>query len=280
MNCSSTTKNILEGNCTYYSEKCNFTKLDNGCFVFNPDGKLYQKGEGTAANLRFRDNTIVPLLMIFVTYKDEPRTSIMELKHHEYLSGQYNLNLQKEITSRQPAPYISNCTWNGIGSDNTLLNRYTRKNCYTSCMVRRIYDECGDVMDHMRHFITAEMSARVKKKNESETRKCLNEQWEKRSAYDLPPVGCNCPYSCHDIVYKYQFEKWEDVDGKSWNLYIRFTERSITYITQEPLYTIPGTLSNLGGFMGLLAGLSLLSLVEILLFVMMSFTKFIKDLYK
>ena len=279
MNCSSTTINILEGNCTYYTEKCNFTQLDNGCLIFNADGTLNQKGEGNAAYLQFRDNTVEPFLKVFVTHPDEPKTSIMELKHHDYLSGKYNLKLQKEVTKRLPAPHISKCTVNGANSDNTLPNRYTRRNCYSSCMVRRIFEECEDVMDHMSHYITDEMKARVTTKNESKIRDCLDKVWKDRRAHDLPPVGCNCPYACDDILYKYQFEKWEDLKtfkDNTWDLYIRFTERSITYITQEPLHTIPDVLSNLGGFMGLLAGLSVLSLAEILLFVVMSFARFVK----
>ena len=256
------------------------TRLDNGCFVFNPNGTLYQKGEGDVANIEFWDNTTEPNLLIFISHKDQPRTSIMELAHHNHMSGLYNLLLQKEITRRQPAPYISNCTWDGLHTDNTLPNRYTRSNCLASCMVRRIFDKCGDVMDHLSHFITDEMKAKVNKKSESETRECLNEVWIERMDHDLPPVGCNCPYACHDIIYKYQFEKWQDVQDNYWNMYIRFSERSIRYVTQEPLHTIPGTLSNLGGFMGLLAGLSVLSLAEILLFIVVCLVKFTKDCFK
>ena len=292
--CEYISNSTLEGTCQYYSKKCNLIKLRNGCFVFNSGGNLTQKGDGDAVELQFKDTSLndnvihsymnkskgnLLQLLVFIHNFDEPQSHIMELSKSMYPFGFYNIQLQKEVTKRQPPPYISNCSENGAGTENLLKQRYTRRNCYDSCRVRRLYSKCGAVLDHMENFNTSDMSSNVGEKSESELRECLDEHWHLDQHVDLPPKGCDCPYPCNDIIYKQQVQKV--IDSKNnWHFFVRYSERSITHITQTPLYTIPNALSNLGGFMGLLAGLSVLSLAEIIFFLSICLTRAILALRK
>ena len=49
-----------------------------------------------------------------------------------------------------------------------------------------------------------------------------------------------------------------------WQIYVRFKNHRVTHIQEIPAYTIPELLAELGGILGLLTGMSVLTIVELL----------------
>ena len=52
-----------------------------------------------------------------------------------------------------------------------------------------------------------------------------------------------------------------------WDFYLTYKQRRVTHITEKPLLNIHEALANLGGIKSLLVGTSVLSIVEVIVFV-------------
>ena len=244
--------------------------------MFNPDEKLVQKGDGIAAQTRFYlDFPENQHLLFFHHHFDQPREPVQEMQRYWNSQGEYSVVIQKQISNKQPYPYVSECSKDGTESDNLLTYPYTKRNCQDSCLIRRMHRKCGDVLDYLTQYLTPEMKMMKINRNEAEIRKCLHEIWKEYLEWNLPQKGCNCPYPCDEITFKQEPVRVEK--SKNWVFYMRYRERSILTLSEVPLYTLSSILSSLGGNMGLMAGLSVLSVAEILIYCIMTIMRAIRE---
>ena len=260
-------------NCTHYKETCNITRLHNGCVVFNSDGSLKQKGDGESAHLSLRvsddygtlkeDDNL--WLLLFINHFDELNTRINELGQYYHNPGSYTVYLEKEVYNRLPDPYPSNCSVDGADSDNILNIRYSRRGCYESCGIKRMLNKCEAVLDGFLHYFDKGAPRTVGNASRDNTRQCLSETLT--NARFEPPMGCKCPYPCSDVIYKHTTQKFESHEANEWDFYLQYKQRRVTHITETPLMNIAQALANLGGIKGLLIGTSVLSIVEVIVFV-------------
>ena len=252
------------------------TKLDNGCLVFNPDGKLVQKGDGIAVSIHVHlDSSVNQTLLFYDHHFDQPHKPTQEMDRYRTNTGNYNVVIQKQVSIRQPSPYVSKCIIDGANSENLLSHPHTKRNCYDSCLVRRMYSKCGDVLDYLTPYLTPEMKIKRSNEKEEETRMCLYAIWKKHLEWGIPQEGCNCPHPCHEISFKQEPAKFANADN--WVFYMRYRERSILTFSEVPLYSLSSILSSLGGNMGLMAGLSVLSIAEILIYAVMTIIKAVRE---
>ena len=54
---------------------------------------------------------------------------------------------------------------------------------------------------------------------------------------------------------------------EDWTLYVKCPIPRTTYIQEVPIYTMDKLLSEVGGYLGLFVGMSILSLIEILVYI-------------
>ena len=96
-------------------------------------------------------------------------------------------------------------------------------------------------------------------------RKCLLQFLE--AAIYSPAEECNCPLSCHEIQFNQLFLKTKEEKMNVWQLAFQYRSRKTTIMGEFPLYTPLGLLSDVGGLVGLLVGMSLLSVIELTVYL-------------
>lgn len=262
--CRPRVESPLSYTCKYYDEPCQLINTDNGCFTFNAEGNFTQQGDGSPVQLDFYapNATTETALLLFVNHFDEPFTRIHELSYYEERPGIYWLDVVKEVFTRLPAPYPNKCHSPKAGT-NYSTTRYNRLNCYNSCVLQRMFDDCGAIIDFSSKD-AEHMIGDIHNYSEKANKECLHEHLNR--AIQLPPKGCSCPYPCFDITYNSKTSRAGDSQDH-WKFNLKHEQRRVIYITELPLKTVPEALSNLGGIKSLLLGTSVLSFVELVLFV-------------
>ena len=272
--CRPITDTLISVNCSHYQETCNVTQLDNGCVVFNSDGSLQQKGDGGSTHIVVSmPENATDWLLIFVTNSYEPNKRINEVEQYMQKPGTYTIHLEKEVFERLPHPYPSNCSIDGAGSDNLLNMRYSRRNCYESCGVSSMVNKCGAVVDAFQDYFGNGTLMTPGNASANFTRQCLFESL--LDVIYLPQIGCRCPYPCSDTSYKHTLQKMFMHETKKWHFFLKYKQRRVTYITEKALISIAQALAYLGGIKSLLVGTSVLSIVEVIIFIGMVISSFI-----
>ena len=181
--------------------------------------------------------------------------------------GFYNLEIESvTVTNRLHAPYAPNCSDGGHGV-NVFGGNYTKQKCYETCLLRAMIRECGGVVDQYRKYMTPSdesllNSTRVTKTVE-EVRECIRTLYLHHK--------CRCPLPCYEVTYQYRLTNNSELilSNAVGDFSFRMIDQNkrITEVTQVPIYTSDDFFADIGSWLGLLAGVSLLSLVEIFVFI-------------
>ena len=250
--------------CHYYYKNCSVKVLNNGCILLNPAGQMTQQGTARPIEIRFsRPAGVLSPIIILIQGHEEPYHRFIELDQYVKYPGEYEVNLEKVVISRLPDPYPQKCTSDGKDTDIILESgeTYTRSKCYHGCALRRMFKECGAVIDLWKKTANQILTSNATKLSDSVKRKCLKRNMQ--NARGLPPRLCNCPFACSGTFYNPTFIKERDSTNK-WSLNIRYEQLRLQVIQERAQSTLSDMLSTLGGLLGLLAGMSFLSLIEII----------------
>ena len=187
--------------------------------------------------------------------------------------GTYDVMIHdKRVNYRLKHPFPSNCT--DGENRNIFPGPYTVKKCQDTCLFNKMLRECGTVVDHWRKYIHKNIS--------------INETWE-FTASCLKHVArkrinnsfCQCPLSCSETTF--------DTDLKQMQ-YIAYTnvaefrlvyeKNTFTMVTEIDAYPFEKFLTDIGSWCGLFTGMSVLSIVEILIFLLLAMVALCKKLRK
>ena len=255
----------------YTKSNCSFRGTTNhpGCVTFNPDQTIEQQGDGKHYNARFQVvSSLFTGVFLFLHKKHE--LPINFINRHEYVvtKGQTDVELYREDIKRLPVPYSSNCT-NHKGPCKSL--------CMQSCYARHILNECGAVGNFWKNYIPPEMvhAHHNSNKTDQEIRNCLQDFIHGF----LPDCKCNTP--CEETVFKATVKKVMAVPfnvpkkyRKASQITVFFKELKVKKITQLPAYDATHFMADVGGLLGLLAGMSALSVFEVLACLVLYATDF------
>ena len=81
--------------------------------------------------------------------------------------------------------------------------------------------------------------------------------------------GCNCPLACKEVDFKPMF--FRSFDSNMWKFEVSYKSPQNITITEEQLYTSKNLFADVGAILGLLSGVSVVSIVEIVVFIGLSF---------
>ena len=178
----------------------------------------------------------------------------------------FQLSFKKVIVKRLPSPYTSKCVANS--PRNIFPGDYSLEHCMASKRCLDSFKKCGGSYDYCDLFIPKEYRKKYsQKKSILEMHKCLQESY-----YDNRRVT-DCDLPCDETTYEiygssYHFR--EDPNNTRFKLSMRFEEPyTFRMETEEELYSWGDLLGGLGGNFGLFCGFSMLSLVEILNYVVL-----------
>ena len=245
-------------------------KIYPECITFNPDGNISVPYTGLDISIKFY---IYPTESVNMTYLvgmhdfDGSRVAL-----HEMTAGRYEFQLRERMDiHRLGKPYPSNCT---AGKHlNMFPGRYTQEKCKDTCLVKLLLKRCGHVPDMFKSFMTEEDMKLVRKVDG--IRNC----WRETYIYFYAGDGhnhCECPLSCNDVSYDYVFltqEKWHAKN--STEIHLICTSLKKVHLIELPAYPITKFMSDIGGWLGLLVGMSALSVVEIIAYLALKMSVFL-----
>ncbi|XP_071950186.1 acid-sensing ion channel 1-like isoform X2 [Antedon mediterranea] len=174
-----------------------------------------------------------------------------------------------------PHPYPSNCTSRAL----KYTKAYTETNCINECKYRYITEIC-----ECKH---PTMSADVRDCTIEESIRCA---FEEEVNFYNSGTKCDCPIACEQTFYnnristsywpanyvlgdyldKTGYTTKEDIRENLLQLQIYFEEMNFQIVTEVPTFSKLQLLSEIGGNMGLLCGMSLITIIEFLEFGFLS----------
>ena len=193
-----------------------------------------------------------------------------------------------KIINRLRAPFKSNCS-NGEGDVNVFPEPYTRQKCKRTLKFKELLKYCSAVPDYWQQFVKPHHQKGWDFEGCNRTSEnilwCFLRHMPKNDI-DVPK---KCPMPCRETVFEIDIETEKLYDQNRIDDHkrdpsdprlsilprfdVEFEDQRITEITEVPVYTMDDFFSDVGGWLGLLAGVSFLSLVEIVAFIFGSLTE-------
>ena len=208
------------------------------------------------------------------------------------------VSMQKTEYKRLPSPFPSNCSI-GEGIGNYFSEAYSKEACIESCHVRNMLQTCGVVMDrweNLTRYVSNTHEINATKYNAKEKESCIKKLFSKMLK-NFVPENCYCPppcikskydpilsligdpTSCNSIYMRRQCpipnqpkDLLPNIQGQCFyfDLLLQYRANRFAYVTETPFYSISNLLADVGSIVGTLAGISVLSFVELLLFFTIS----------
>lgn len=175
----------------------------------------------------------------------------------------YDISTEKTIIKRLPYPFPSNCS-NEKGND-LFPGKYSRHTCIESYIFTDMYKQCGDVIDYVRPFIPYGIRKTFsKRKRIKEMKHCL-QQYSTKEIKDA--LYCHFPCESLELSIIPSFTD-NMIYPDTYTVNIHFHQIDIIRMIEEKeLYSWYQMTSQVGGFVGLIIGASLMSLVEIIAYL-------------
>ena len=138
-----------------------------------------------------------------------------------------------------------------------------------TCILKRLIAGCGALPEHILQYAPRLRTLLPKHNNrtDDEIRRCLR---------TVSTTGCDrgCRVSCSEMIIQNRriITTKEGFYKNKGGPIIRFSfnSKTLTNITEIPVYPAEKFVTDIGGWLGLFSGMSLLSVLEIILFVTLS----------
>ena len=145
---------------------------------------------------------------------------------------------------------------------------------------------CGDVPDHWKEYV---------RPHHVRGKWAQNKSYETiygcmafvQSSYYLAAMNIDlmkCPLPCREVIFGSTIEPRErqSIDSGITRsiVEVKFQSKRVTEITEVPVYTSDDFLSDVGSWLGLLVGMSFLSVVEVITFLFLAAVEKLAKLHK
>ena len=209
-------------------------------------------------------NKNVQLVKVYI--HDQSDVALMDYEHF-HIKQNYSLYIDfsdKQIFTRLPSPHPSNCS-HGQYDDSILPPPYTINKCIYTCWFRKMISQCGAVPQHVHDYAPSikKLLPKTQNRSDSDVRQCLVEAYHNASSRI-----CYCRVSCSEMFIKKKVQyQSHDISYVGPLLHVRLSSNFFTEITEIPAYPPTKFVTDIGGWLGLFSGMSLLSLIEIVIFI-------------
>ena len=187
--------------------------------------------------------------------------------------GHYMFALEKTTITRLPAPYSKpSCVQQNSSQalkKNIMHGQYTVGSCKKSCNIKAELELCATMGTIERHYVRSEYTRRYFKDQPiAESQKCVA---EKRS--QIAKHVMKCVETCHNPCYEQYFKSRNTFlrRGKKSDVMLSFyfEDAKEAHIEEVPRYEVVTLVSNFGGQLGLMVGMSALSILEVLVWLVL-----------
>lgn len=257
-------------------------KVNNSCITWNYEGGFYDMYSHAEIEFLFKKPKHFYGKPKIIAILNDPLIEEIDITRKIDIEPDkhYGIKIDKTIIKRLPAPFPANCSNNKNGD--IFPGRYSRHSCIESGNFIRMYEQCGDTLDYTRNYIPEHIK-RKHKRNDSvaKVEHCIRTFSRK----ELNPAS-DCRFPCEDLdlhvvssVHEgnHAFKKSKiPNDTTRYEINVQF-QRVDTYkiMEEKELYTWDQMACEIGGFIGLIMGMSIISLVEVLAFICLTIAKWL-----
>ena len=240
-------------------------KLGTGIIQVRDRGTRIQRSTKSLQDYGIRVNLVGSL------HTDRPSYNFLKF-------GEYRFQiLSVTIINRLGFPFKSNCT-NGEGDINVFPEPYTRKKCIDTRMFKKFLKKCHDVPDHWKEYVRPHHEIGWDDSYGNMTNiniyRCFYKVLSSSGLDRYIADHKDCPLPCKELIFENEMETRQEYSmndiksrGARSSFSIRFNSKRVTEITEVAVYTLDDFFSDLGSWLGLLVGMSLLSIVELITFI-------------
>ena len=240
----------------------NFTSRMNGaCMTWNYDGTFHDDYGHVEMQFKLKRNTT--RTTVVVVPHDPEITEIDVTKKITIEAGaKYEITVGKTLLVRKAEPY-SKCQESAGSRDlDVFPGAYSRRTCIITYKQMAIFKECGDIFDHIRSFLPQETIQMLQQnKTIKEVQECIRRNFVKIKG---PPKEI-CPFPCSEMSLRISPHSYKRDDAKEgiYDLELQLESvDSYTLMEEQPIYSLEQLSAEIGGFLGLVVGASLLSFIE------------------
>ena len=174
----------------------------------------------------------------------------------------------KLMISRLPSPYSSHCEENFESKRNIFPGPYSLKKCRNTCIFNLMLTKCGDVIQQWQMYKT---QRKISNRTDDEIRDCLY----KLQVKNFHGLYCHCPVSCNEVFIDTNVEVSASYLFSA--ISMKYLSNTYTEITEVAAYPASRFITDVGGWLSLFSGMSALSLLEIIIFTLLTLFIFVKD---
>ena len=129
--------------------------------------------------------------------------------------------------------------------------------------------KCGDVIQQWKIFLPKDRVATKK----TDVAECLRNLFYKNFA----GLVCNCPVSCYEMYIDTAFESKYSMFR---SLDFQYLSNTVTEIRERPAYPESRFITDIGGWLSLFTGMSVLSILEFFIFIILCTIALFQKLFK
>ncbi|XP_066927996.1 acid-sensing ion channel 5-like isoform X2 [Clytia hemisphaerica] len=247
--------------------KCNSPKyfkshMLGACFTWNYDGEFHDAYGHVDFQFKYLRNSSKHRPDIIIIPHD-PRISEIDLtkKITIDMNKHYEIKIGKTYMIRKPHPY-SKCTAEATNAElDVFPGNYDRRTCRETYKQLNSFKECGDIFEYFKSYLPKSFIKKyAQNRTIGEMEMCILKTINVKPPEDL------CPFPCEELSLNIHTNVY-DGDKHNKDLYIFGIQLenvdTYTVMEEQSLYSAEQMSSEIGGFLGLVIGASLLSFVEL-----------------
>lgn len=241
--------------------------FNHSCFTWNYAGNLSDVYSHAELWIDFNPPHWLGKMEKVIALPHDPKDHEIDITKKVEIEAykKYEIKLDKILIKRLPAPFPSKCTFEK--SEDIFPGRYTRRSCIESHNYLEVFKACGDIFDYVFLFIPDDLKRKYSQNRTiGEAKNCIWSMSEKGTQRTS-----ECEFPCDDyglsVIHSFNERKDPRIKAK-YQINIQY-QKVDTYQTMEEkeLYSWDQMLSEMGGLIGLIIGASVLSVVEIFVYL-------------
>lgn len=258
-----------KGNCNLNQEFKTHPLINHSCITWNHNGNISDSYGHVEMTVIFRGQPIKRKKPKVIVIPHDSRIVEIDLTKKVSVDPKksYEIKVQKTLIKRLPNPYPSKCVSEEEAKTLDITpGAYSRRTCLESFQTLHAVKECGATFDYMQQFLPEDFAEKYAKNNKTvlDTKKCIGQ-----SINQGKPDKDDCPFPCEelDLGITSTFNEFDTEYQEDYVYHINIQLQSIdsySVMEEKPLYSADQLTCEIGGFLGLVMGASLLSFIEII----------------
>ena len=232
------------------------------CFTWNYAGHFHDNYGHVDFRFKYIGNASEESRRIIIVPHD-PRVTEIDLTKMITIETEknYEIKIGKTYIRRKPQPY-SDCTSKPTSEEMDVFpGAYDRLTCIETYKQLTTFKKCGAIFDNFKSYLSDDfIKAHEKNLTIGEAKMCIV-----RNVYSTKTPEHVCPFACEELslnVHSNMFASREGADVYAFGIQLENVD-TYTVLEEQPLYSAEQMSAEIGGFLGLVVGASMLSFIEI-----------------